>query len=123
MGLDQTIRFPTHEAPSWEAIRIELTRVGQSVALRMIDGLPAFPDEIPATDWKEIRLGTSAGMVTVRRGMGSLSCVIWGNSDDALQLVRSKVVWACASAGSGLIETPSGSISPAEFASLNGFFT
>jgi len=121
MGLDRTIRFSTVETPSWEAIQTELARVGETPLLRMIDGLPAFPDEIPESGWKELRLGMTAGMVTIRRGLGLLTCMIWGNGDDALRVAWSKVIWACATAGSALIDTPSGPVSPAEFASSSGF--
>ncbi|MFO0821616.1 MAG: hypothetical protein U0792_00485 [Gemmataceae bacterium] len=70
----------------------------------MIDGLPAFPDETPAEDWKEVRVGTAAGMVTIRRAPRSLTCVIWGNADPALNAAWAKVIWACAAAGDGHIE-------------------
>ncbi len=77
MGLDRTIRFPSSETPSWEAIRAELARLGVSVSLRMIDGLPAFPDEIPQLGWNELRLGLPSGMVTIRRGPELFTCAIW----------------------------------------------
>src|SRR5262249_11672341 len=120
VGLDRAIRFPNSATPTWEAVRAQLLRVGESASLRMIDGLPAFPDEDPPPDWKEIRIGTSAGMVTVRRGIGSLNCVIWGNSDSALNAVWAKVIWACASAGGGVIETPAGPVSAEQFAQSAG---
>jgi hypothetical protein len=120
MGLDQTIRFPTDEIPSLEAIRAELLRVGQSVVVMMIDGLPAFPDEIPEPGWKELRLGSPSGMITLRAGLGSINCVIWGNSDDTLKLAWSKVIWASATAGNGQIDSPTGPVTPSEFAKSNG---
>jgi len=116
MGLDRVVRFPTSETPKWEAIRGYLVRAGESGQLRMIDGLPAFPDEEPAADWKELRVGTAAGMVTIRRGVGVLTCVVWGNADVALNTAWSKVIWACAAAGGGAVETPTGPISADEFA-------
>jgi hypothetical protein len=120
MGLDRTIRFPTTETPHWESIRAQLARVGISASFKMIDGLPAFPDEIPEPGWKELRLGVDGGMVTIRRGHGLFNCIIWGNADDSLQLAWSKVIWACASAGSGMIEMPTGTLSPDEFAEVSG---
>ena len=120
MGLDRTIRFPSAETPSWEAIRTHLARVGESAPLRMIDGLPAFPDETPEPTWKELRVGTAGGMVTVRRGPGVLTCVVWGNADAALDSAWAKVVWACAAAGGGRIETPAGPAGPDEFARSAG---
>ena len=120
MGLDRTVRFPTSGTPSWAAIRAQLARVGESGQLRMIDDLPAFPDEEPAPDWREIRVGTVAGMVTVRRAAGVLACVIWGNADPALNAAWSKVTWACAAAGGGMIDAPAGPASAEEFARDSG---
>ena len=116
MGLDTTIRFASSEIPSWDAIRTLLAQLGEVVQLRMIDGLPAFPDEVPEPSWKELRLGLSAGMVTIRRGVNVLTCVIWGTNDPALQVSWNKVILACAIAGLGLVETPEGPLSPQQFA-------
>lgn len=120
MGLDRTIRFPTDETPSWEAIRLQLSRLGASPSLRLIDGLPAFPDETPDKDWKELRIGTDGGMVTLGRARGSLTCVIWGNAGATLEAAWLKVCWACASAGDGLIDSPGGAVSPEQFARSAG---
>ena len=120
MGLDRTVRFPTSDTPSWGAIRAQLQRVGEAGQLRMIDGLPAFPDEEPADGWSELRVGTAAGMVTVRRRPEALVCVTWGNSDPALSAAWGRVTWACAAAGGGMIETPTGSVSAAAFAAMEG---
>ncbi len=86
----------------------------------MIDGMPAFPDEIPDSDWCELRLGTPAGMITLRKQPSSLSCVVWGNADSLLVQDWHRVIWACAAAGYGQIETPAGTQSASEFASLHG---
>jgi hypothetical protein len=120
VGLDRAIRFPSGETPTWEAVRAQLLRVGEAAQLRMIDGMPAFPDEEPPPDWKELRVGTAAGMVTIRRGVGALTCVIWGNADPTLSAAWAKVVWACAVAGGGVVEMPSGPVSAGEFASSTG---
>ena len=120
MGLDRTIRFPIDETPTWEAICSTLARIGETAPLRMIDGIPTFPDESPDPDWKELRLGGASGMVTIRRGGGKLICVIWGNADSALQAIWAKVIWACAVAGEGIIDSPDGPISPEQFAQING---
>jgi len=120
MGLDRTVRFASGETPSWEAIRTQLARIGEVAALRMIDGMPAFPDETPEPAWKELRIGTAAGMVTIRRGSDALTCVVWGNADAALHAAWAKVIWACAAAGTGMIDTPAGPVSADEFAQSAG---
>jgi hypothetical protein len=118
MGLSRSVRFPTDETPPWSAIRDRLLRVGESGQLKMIDGLPAFPDEEPPPEWREVRVGTAAGMVTVRRDRGVLTCVVWGNADPALDAAWARVTWACAAAGGGTVETQEGPRTADEFASV-----
>lgn len=84
MGIERTIHAPN--APlEWPGLVARLKQLGETPILRMIDGLPAFPDEVPADDWRELRLGLAGGMVTVRRTSEGYSCVTWGTSDAALQ--------------------------------------
>lgn len=63
----------------WSRIRGALDRFHPPGILRMVDGQLSFPDEVPGDDWKEIRVGLPAGMVTLRRGAQSLKLVTWGN--------------------------------------------
>jgi hypothetical protein len=52
------------------------------VQMRMVDGELTMPDEVLPGGWKEVRLGTPLGMVTlVRRGQEPL-VVTWGNAND-----------------------------------------
>lgn len=117
--MERVIRFAA-DPPGWEAVRETLRLVGESAQLRMIDGLPAFPDEVPERGWRELRVGLAAGMVTIRRGETTLTVVVWGNADDALRAGWDRLTWACASAGSGTIDTPDCPISAVEFASRAG---
>lgn len=85
MGIERSFTFPGGSGPTWPQIAAKLGQLGETPVLRMIDGLPAFPDEIPEESWQELRIGLSGGMVTVRRsGPGSLTCVTWGTADPAL---------------------------------------
>ena len=120
MGLDCTIRFPAGSVPAWDAIKTQLARLGEPAPLRMIDGLPAFPDESPDNNWRELRVGAAAGMVTVRRGADSLTCVIWSNADSALLSARDRIAWACAAAGQGTVVTETGAVPADEFARQRG---
>jgi hypothetical protein len=119
MGLDCHIRFPVGGVPSWDAVKGQLARVGESAPLRMIDGMPAFPDESPEGSWRELRVGVATGMVTVRKSGDSINCVVWGNADPGLLAARDRIAWACASAGGGKIDTPAGELSADEFARLS----
>ena len=102
MGMERVVSF-TGSAPSWPAIRDQLAAAGIDSQMRMIDNMPAFPDEEPEEGWKELRLGVAAGMVTLRREAGRIRVVVWGNADSALQREQEAVARACADAGSGVV--------------------
>jgi hypothetical protein len=59
-------------------------------------------------------------MVTLRRGPNTLSCVIWGNADGALRAAWHTVVWACAAAGPGQIDSPNGPVTAEQFGTTTG---
>ncbi|MDY3552837.1 hypothetical protein R5W24_001926 [Gemmata sp. JC717] len=84
----------------------------------MIDGLPAFPDETPEPDWEELRVAAGGAMVTLRREVDSLTCVIWGNADEVLVASWNRFLWACAAAGDGAVMTNAGAVSASAFAQL-----
>lgn len=104
MGLERTVQFAAGGVPAWGAVSARLARVGLSAQLRMIDGMPAFPDEEPEPGWRELRAGLAAGMVTVRRAGDALTCVVWSNADAALLAARDAVAWACAAVGDGTVD-------------------
>ena len=85
MGVAHSIHLPVERRPAWSALLSAFAQVGETPSIRMIDGLPAFPDEVPADDWKEVRLMFSGGMVTLRQDGEQLQCVAWGSDDPALQ--------------------------------------
>jgi hypothetical protein len=93
MGMERVVAF-AGPAPSWAAIQKELAAAGLSVTVRMIDGLPAFPDEIPPDDWREVRISTPSGMMTLAKQSGGIAVVVWGNADATLQAEWEKVVEA-----------------------------
>jgi hypothetical protein len=115
MGMQQAVHFPDDQGPSWPAVRDVLAGAGFPAQVRMIDGELAFPDEEPPERWRELRLGTPQGMVTVRREPGRVEVVTWGNADTPLRQAWNAVAWAFAAAGSGTIETPSRPLSAYEF--------
>ncbi len=120
MGLDRIILFPAGRVPAWNAIKSYLARVGEPAPLRMIDGLPAFPDETPETGWRELRIAAGGGMITVRQSTDTITCIVWSNADAALLAARDRVTWACAEASGGTVVTDAGIVSPTKFAQLTG---
>ncbi len=114
MGMDQAVTF-SDQGPTWSAVQALLASRGFAVQLRMIDGELAFPDEAAPEAWKELRVGTAQGMVTVRREGQRLTFVTWGNADAEMRKAWNALTWAFAESGGGQIETAEGPINPADF--------
>src|SRR5437868_6509721 len=79
MGIDQKIVFPSGNLPTWSQFADLCAARQVPVQLRMIDGELALPDETPPHDWRELRVGTPGGMVTLKRESDGITIVIWGN--------------------------------------------
>ena len=117
MGVQRVVRHGPAAGVDWPRILERLGTFGESVSLRMIDGLPAFPDEVPDPAWRELRLSFPSGMVTLRRVPEGSACIVWGNADQALLCARDRLCWAYADATGGVVEADDGSaLSAAEFA-------
>ncbi len=82
MGVERFVRTAT--ITEWLTVAARLVAAGCPAAVRMIDGLPAFPDEEPPADWRELRLSLAGGMVTVCRTGDGVRLVTWGTDDPAL---------------------------------------
>jgi hypothetical protein len=115
MGMEQAVTFAAGAVPAWAAVRDLLAGRGFPVQVRMIDGELSFPDEEPPEAWRELRLGTSQGTVTVRREPGRVVTVTWGNADAALVQAWNAVTWAFAEAGGGQVVSPSGALGADEY--------
>jgi hypothetical protein len=115
MGMEQTVTFTQEALPAWPRVRDFLTGRGFPVEMRMIDGELAFPDEAPPDNWRELRLGTPQGMVTLRREAHDLRFVTWGNADVALRQAWNALAWAYAEVGGGRVLTPGGPLTAQDF--------
>src|SRR5262245_24543026 len=115
MGMDQRVKFPGTAVPPWADVHGLLAERGFPVQVRMIDGELAFPDETPPETWRELRIGTPQGMVTVRREPEELVFVTWGNADAAMLQAWNALTWAFAEAGGGQVLSPQGPESAADF--------
>ena len=114
MGMEQTVSFAGKPDPTYAAVRDFLGQRGFPLQMGMIDGQLAYPDELPEDGWRELRLRTPQGMVTVRRDGERLVFATWGNADGAMRQAWNALVWAFAAVGGGQIETAEG---PADAAS------
>lgn len=106
MGLELVVVVPAQTTLAWPALCQALAQCGLAVSLRMIDGELAFPDEQPPDDWRELRLGLPAGMVTLARDSGVVRCVVWGNADSVLQEQWRTLAHIVAQLGGGTVQDP-----------------
>jgi hypothetical protein len=115
MGMEQIVIFPQGNVPAWSAVAALRAARAYPELTPMYVGQLAFPVVAPPVDWRELRLGTPQGMVTVRREAGRVVCVTWGNADPAMLQAWNALTWAVAAAGGGEIVTPSGRLDAASF--------
>src|SRR5260370_35498774 len=93
MGSDQAVPFPK-AIPTGNAVQALLADRRYPVQMRMIDGQLAFPDETSPEAWRELRIGTPQGMVTVRRDGQRLVFVTWGAADADMRQAGNGLAWA-----------------------------
>ena len=98
MGVERVVRFPTG-APDLVRVLAEVRAAGLTPVVRMLDGLPAFPDEEPTAECAELRLSLPAGMVTLRRTADAIAVVVWGTADRTLIDAQAACAAACERAG------------------------
>ncbi len=115
MGMDLRVEFDDATQTVWPALATLLAERAFPVQMRMIDGELAFPDESPPENWRELRLGTPGGMVTLRREPGAVVLVTWGNADGNLRQAWQALAWACAEVTNGRVVLPEGPVSAADF--------
>jgi hypothetical protein len=115
MGIAQSVSFANKPLPSWAVLKRFLDGHGYPLQLRMIDGELALPDEVPPDAWRELRVGTPQGMVTMRREQDRIVFATFGNADAALMQAWNGLVWAVAEVGGGQIDSPNGLVTAADF--------
>ena len=57
----------------------------------MVDGALHAPTAPVADGWREVRLKTAAGMVTLKRRDGAIAVVVFGNADPALTTAQAAI--------------------------------
>lgn len=113
MGMELII---AHSGPvDWKAARDLLAEKGILLQMRMIDGELALSDDAPPETWRELRLGTPQGMITVRREPGRLALVTWGNADAPMRQAWHALTWAFATATGGQVQTEHGALTADQF--------
>jgi hypothetical protein len=115
MGMEQVVTFAGSAVPSWPAVRDLLAGRGFPVQVRMIDGQLAFPDEAPPDAWRELRIGTPQGMITLCRESDRVLVVTWGNADGPLRQAWNALTWALAAAGNGQVVTTNAAVTAEDY--------
>jgi len=115
MGMDQKVIFPSENTPTWAQLAELLAKHKFPVEIRMIDGELAFPDETPPETWRELRVGTPHGMITLRRDQDGIALVIWGNADDKMRQAWNALAWGLMHLSGGTLRTPTGAVSLEEY--------
>ncbi len=105
MGVQSNFSFPSGNIPSWEQLSAKLAETGDAPVVRMIDGMPAFPDEAPTDGWNEVRIGLAGTMITLGRTAEMIAIVTWGTADPALEAARNRVCQAFLAIGGTPVES------------------
>ena len=116
MGMDQKVTFPRDKTPTWPALAQFLAAKKFPIDMRMIDGELSFPDETPPETWRELRVGTPGGMITLRRDADGITLVTWGNADAKMRQAWNMLTWGIADLTGGTVA----GASAAEFATAVG---
>ncbi|MFM7111651.1 MAG: hypothetical protein ACKO26_10955 [Planctomycetota bacterium] len=81
-----------------------LKSVSDAWCLRLVDGLPAFPDEAVPEEFNEIRLGLGGNMVTVKAVASGLSLVTWSGISTEFHDAVLRLAEALAKEANGRVE-------------------
>jgi hypothetical protein len=105
MGMQQKVVFSPDRLPTWTQLSALLAARRFPLQMRMIDGELAFPDESPPETWRELRVGTAHGMVTLQRDPDGVTLVTWGNADEKMRQAWNALAWGLAYLAGGTIGT------------------
>jgi hypothetical protein len=68
-----------------------LGRAGVTAVVAMADNALRPSGAPPPEEWRDVRLRTAAGMVTLRRQTAGIAVLVFGNADAALQAAQRAV--------------------------------
>lgn len=86
MGLEVIV--PRVSSVGLATLLDRLTAAGLPSAVAMVDNVLQGPGASPPQTWRDARLRTPAGVVTLRRVPSGVAVVIFGNADDALRAAQ-----------------------------------
>jgi hypothetical protein len=86
MGLEVVV--PRVASVELAALLDKLGAAGLPSALAMVDNVLQGPGAIPPAVWRDARIRTPAGVVTLRRVPSGVAVLVFGNADDALRAAQ-----------------------------------
>jgi len=89
MGMTRTV--PASGAPDLGALLAKLAGAGLPSAVLMIDQQLVAPGAPPPARWREARLKTPAGTVTLKLDGGAIAVTVFGNADPPLQAAQETI--------------------------------
>jgi hypothetical protein len=82
MGLEVVV--PRSGELQLSALLARLGAAGLPSTLAMVDHVLQGPGAGPPATWRDVRLRTPAGIVTLRRAPSGVAVIVFGNADDRL---------------------------------------
>jgi hypothetical protein len=86
VGLE--LEVPLARTPPLATLVERLTAAGMTAMVVMIDGALVAPGKPFPEEWRDVRVRTPAGTVTIVRRPQGVAVVVWGNADDALRAAQ-----------------------------------
>ena len=83
MGLEVVV--PRVSTVALATLLDRLAAAGLPSALAMVDNVLQGPGATPPASWRDARLRTPAGVVTLRRVPSGIAIVVFGNADEPLR--------------------------------------
>jgi hypothetical protein len=94
MGLEIVVPEEPGQEVVLEDVVGRLANAGITAMVVMLDGQLVAPGAPLAAGWRDARLRTPAGTVTLARRPGQVAVVIFGNADEALRKAQKDVAAA-----------------------------
>ena len=89
MGLEVVV--PRVSSVGLAALLDRLATAGLPSTLAMVDNVLQGPGAMPPATWRDARLRTPAGIVTLRRVPNGVAVVIFGNADGPLRAAQQTI--------------------------------
>jgi hypothetical protein len=92
MGVSQIVA--RRDTPSLATLLEDLARAGLPSTILMVDNQLVSPRLPPPSAWRDVRLKTPAGTVSIKRDAQGISVTVFGNADPALIAAQEAIVKA-----------------------------